>query len=117
VSDEALTRGLAQAFVAGRLEQARPGLWLDGAHNPDGARVPVETLEESCFAAPVGSDAGSSVQSLLRLFANGRSSSGGRRKPWKNIELYRSCRTSSRSGKAGLKNNLRMPLVREWMRN
>jgi len=39
VPDAAIASGLATAFVPGRLEQLRPGLVADGAHNPMGARA------------------------------------------------------------------------------
>ena len=44
ISHDALVRGLESAFVAGRIERVMPGLLLDGAHNPDGARALAEWL-------------------------------------------------------------------------
>ena len=37
--DDAIVRGLSGAFLPGRLEQLRPGLVADGAHNPLGGRA------------------------------------------------------------------------------
>ena len=45
VPDTAIRDGLASAAVPGRLEEIRPGLWLDGAHNPDGARALAQWLD------------------------------------------------------------------------
>ncbi len=39
VSDEARRRGFAAATWPGRFEEVVPRVWLDGAHNPDGARA------------------------------------------------------------------------------
>jgi dihydrofolate synthase/folylpolyglutamate synthase len=39
VSDEAIGAGLRSAQVAARIERLRPGLVVDGAHNPDGAQA------------------------------------------------------------------------------
>lgn len=39
VPDDAIRQGLAEAFVRVRLECPLPGLVVDGAHNPDGARA------------------------------------------------------------------------------
>ena len=39
IEDAAIEEGLATAFIAGRLEELRPGLILDGAHNPDGSAM------------------------------------------------------------------------------
>lgn len=36
VADDAIVAGLSRARVAGRIEEVRPGVFLDGAHNPDG---------------------------------------------------------------------------------
>jgi dihydrofolate synthase/folylpolyglutamate synthase len=39
LEDGALHRGLEQTKLAGRIETIRPGLVVDGAHNPDGTRA------------------------------------------------------------------------------
>lgn len=39
IPDEAIRAGFAEAFVAGRIEEVAPGLFADGAHNPDGSRA------------------------------------------------------------------------------
>ncbi len=39
VSVEALTRGMRDARWEGRMEEIRPGIYLDGAHNVDGIRA------------------------------------------------------------------------------
>jgi dihydrofolate synthase/folylpolyglutamate synthase len=44
ITADQIRLGLEQAFWAGRMEEKRPGLWLDGAHNPDGIRAFLETV-------------------------------------------------------------------------
>ncbi len=39
IGDEQIRDGLAEAFWPGRMEQVSPGVYLDGAHNPDGIRA------------------------------------------------------------------------------
>jgi dihydrofolate synthase/folylpolyglutamate synthase len=39
IPDAALREGVSEARIAGRLEPLLPGLWADGAHNPDGTRA------------------------------------------------------------------------------
>jgi dihydrofolate synthase/folylpolyglutamate synthase len=39
IPDEAIVSGLQRAFLPGRIEEPRPGLVLDGAHNPDSVEV------------------------------------------------------------------------------
>ena len=48
ISDQNIERGVAAAFWPGRLEQLqeRPGVYLDGAHNPGAARELARFLEE-----------------------------------------------------------------------
>jgi dihydrofolate synthase/folylpolyglutamate synthase len=48
VAGDAVSRGLAAAYVPGRLEQVAddPVTLLDGAHNPDAARALAATLRE-----------------------------------------------------------------------
>jgi dihydrofolate synthase / folylpolyglutamate synthase len=46
VDDAAITKGLATARVPVRLENLLPGLWADGAHNPDGTRALAAWLEK-----------------------------------------------------------------------
>ncbi|MEQ1503777.1 MAG: folylpolyglutamate synthase/dihydrofolate synthase family protein [Myxococcota bacterium] len=45
VPDAAIVRGLESARIPVRLEQLRPGLIVDGAHNPDGTRALAAWLE------------------------------------------------------------------------
>jgi dihydrofolate synthase/folylpolyglutamate synthase len=56
VSDEALRTGLSAARLPGRLErlQERPLLLIDAAHNPDGARELVRSLQEIYLAPHPG---------------------------------------------------------------
>ena len=42
----AIEEGLARAFWPGRMEEARPGVFLDGAHNSDGIRAFLDTVRE-----------------------------------------------------------------------
>lgn len=46
IPDEAIARGLSRAVIAGRIETLRPGLVVDGAHNPDGTRALAAWLAE-----------------------------------------------------------------------
>lgn len=46
IPEEAITRGLEGAFLPARLEVLREGLVIDGAHNPDGARVLAQWLQQ-----------------------------------------------------------------------
>jgi dihydrofolate synthase/folylpolyglutamate synthase len=39
IPDEAIRSGLERARIGGRIEELRPGLWVDGAHNPDGTKA------------------------------------------------------------------------------
>ena len=41
-----LTEGVKKTLWPGRMEQARPGIYLDGAHNPGGIRAFLETAKE-----------------------------------------------------------------------
>lgn len=52
IPGDAITSGLERAFIPGRLEQLRPGLILDGAHNADGARALAAWLREQPRDAP-----------------------------------------------------------------
>lgn len=45
IDTAAIQRGLERAWLPGRIEELRPGLIADGAHNPDGARVLARYLE------------------------------------------------------------------------
>ncbi len=44
VDEEAVARGLSAVRLPGRLQCLGDGLWLDGAHNPDGARALADAL-------------------------------------------------------------------------
>jgi dihydrofolate synthase/folylpolyglutamate synthase len=46
IGDDAIARGLETAHVPVRLEQLLPGLYADGAHNPDGTRALAAWLEK-----------------------------------------------------------------------
>ena len=41
-----LERGIAKCFWPGRMEEILPGVWIDGAHNPDGIRAFLESVRE-----------------------------------------------------------------------
>lgn len=45
VSGEDLLAGLADAHWEGRLEEVLPGVYLDGAHNPDGVKAFLESVK------------------------------------------------------------------------
>ncbi len=45
VSGEELLAGLADAHWEGRLEEVLPGVFLDGAHNPDGVKAFLESVK------------------------------------------------------------------------
>ncbi len=38
IPDAAIRSGFARAYIGGRIEELVPGLWVDGAHNVDGAK-------------------------------------------------------------------------------
>ncbi len=46
IPDDAIRAGLRDVRLGGRLEPLLPGLWVDGAHNEDGARVLAKWLEK-----------------------------------------------------------------------
>jgi dihydrofolate synthase/folylpolyglutamate synthase len=50
ISQNQLRQGLARARWPGRFERIRPGIILDGAHNPAGCRTLVRTLKEKKLA-------------------------------------------------------------------
>lgn len=43
ITDEQIAEGLKKTFWPGRMEQVRPGIYLDGAHNPGGIAAFIET--------------------------------------------------------------------------
>lgn len=43
----ALVRGIENNRWPGRMEQILPGVWIDGAHNPDGMRAFLDSVERS----------------------------------------------------------------------
>jgi dihydrofolate synthase/folylpolyglutamate synthase len=45
VTDSDVEAGLATATLAGRMEEVEPGLWIDGAHNPQAAQALAGLLE------------------------------------------------------------------------
>ncbi len=45
-SDAALQQGLFTAAWPGRMQEARPGVWLDGAHNPAGIQAFLSSVRE-----------------------------------------------------------------------
>jgi dihydrofolate synthase/folylpolyglutamate synthase len=46
VPDPAIARGLSRAAVPGRIEEVAPGVWVDGAHNREGAETLAAWLAE-----------------------------------------------------------------------
>lgn len=46
ITDEQIARGLKNTFWPGRMEHVRPGVYLDGAHNPGGIEAFVQTAGE-----------------------------------------------------------------------
>lgn len=47
LTQSAICRGLERAQWPGRMEEILPGVWLDGAHNPDGFRAFLESVRRS----------------------------------------------------------------------
>ena len=52
-----IQRGIEKNIWPGRLEEIRPGVWIDGAHNPDGMRALLESVKSTAEASG-GSPAG-----------------------------------------------------------
>ena len=50
--ETALREGLAESFWPGRMEEILPGVFIDGAHNPDGMRAFLEGARMIAAAAP-----------------------------------------------------------------
>lgn len=50
VSPEKIREGVAACFWAGRMEEVIPGVYVDGAHNEDGIRAFLETVENDGHA-------------------------------------------------------------------
>ena len=46
ISDQHIIKGLKNTFWPGRMEQVRPGIYLDGAHNPGGIEAFIQTAGE-----------------------------------------------------------------------
>ena len=46
IAPEAMQKGLKEAFWAGRMEEIRPEVFVDGAHNGDGIRAFLETVSK-----------------------------------------------------------------------
>ena len=46
ISDQHIVKGLKNTFWPGRMEQVRPGIYLDGAHNPGGIEAFIQTAGE-----------------------------------------------------------------------
>lgn len=44
IPEEAIAAGLSDARWPGRMEECRPGIWIDGAHNADGIKAFLETV-------------------------------------------------------------------------
>ncbi len=49
ISEEQMIRGLSQMRWEGRMEEVRPGVYLDGAHNPDGIRAFLQSVRGDGF--------------------------------------------------------------------
>ena len=45
---EIIERGIEKCFWPGRMEEIQPGVWIDGAHNPDGIRAFLESARGIC---------------------------------------------------------------------
>ena len=60
--EKALREGLAESFWPGRMEEVLPGVFIDGAHNPDGMRA---FLESAGMIAASGAAAGAPAKRFL----------------------------------------------------
>lgn len=49
ISTDQIEEGLSRMRWEARMEEIMPGVWLDGAHNPDGIRAFLETVEQDGF--------------------------------------------------------------------
>ena len=53
-----LEKGIEKSFWPGRMEEIRPGVWIDGAHNPDGIRAFLESVRRICRKEDGSGEAG-----------------------------------------------------------
>ncbi len=53
VTDKICETGLSKVYWPGRMEEVRPGVWLDGAHNPGGIRAFVQAVRASAGQQPI----------------------------------------------------------------
>jgi len=53
IGKESITRGIANMRWAGRMEEIRPRVYIDGAHNEDGIQAFIETVRLQQPTAPV----------------------------------------------------------------
>lgn len=76
VTEQTINSGLKRILWQGRMEEAAPEVWLDGAHNPDGVRALIEAVHrmqkadpknlQLLFAAVGDKDYNRMIQSLCR---------------------------------------------------
>ena len=79
ITDEQIVRGIKKTMWPGRMEQAAPGVYLDGAHNPGGIGAFIQTAREIAkrlgkhpyllFAAVSDKDYGEMVSQLSKGIA------------------------------------------------
>lgn len=74
ISGEAIRRGFAKTVWPGRMEEALPGVYLDGAHNVSGIRAFLETAGQLAKEPPIlvfGMMADKNYRKVLELLCQG----------------------------------------------
>lgn len=66
ISDEAIALGLSRAELAGRLQEVEPGLWIDGAHNPQASlALAAAVAARAPWVLVVGMSEGKDIRGFL----------------------------------------------------
>lgn len=75
VDDEVCRLGLREVRWPGRMEEARPGIWLDGAHNPGGIRAFVQAVNRQMVKKPIhllfAAVSDKDFQEMIRMLCSG----------------------------------------------
>lgn len=75
VNQEICRSGLKEVHWPGRMEEVRPGIWLDGAHNPGGIRAFVQAVNASAAEKPIhllfAAVSDKDFQEMIRMLCGG----------------------------------------------